>query len=253
VKTVAIIQARMGSTRLPGKVLKPILGIFSLEHMMKRVLRCKTLDEAVIATTTQPKDDVIYQFAKERRYLVGRGSEQDVLDRYYQIAKERKADVVVRMTSDCPLTDPEISDRVVQRHLEAKTNDLTSNVFQKLTFPNGFDTEVLSFACLERIHRETEGDPLYREHVTNYIHDYPEKFVIENVADKENHSDLRLCVDTNEDFELVTRIFEALYPQNPNFGFREIYKLFQECPELKKINARVRQTKILKRQTAQYH
>ncbi len=251
-KTVAIIQARMGSTRLPGKVLKPILGIPSLEHMMKRVARCKTLDEAVIATTTQPKDDVLCEFAKDKGFLFGRGSEQDVLDRYYEIAKETKAEVVVRMTSDCPLIDPEVSDRVIKRHLDAKTNDMTSNAFRKLTFPNGFDIEVLSFACLERIHKATQ-DPLYREHVTNFIHDYPENFVIESVEGEEDHSDLRLCVDTDEDFRLVTLIYEALYPKNPDFGYVEIYELFKKQPELKDINAEVRQTKILKRQTAQYH
>ncbi|HXV27418.1 MAG TPA: glycosyltransferase family protein [bacterium] len=251
-KTVAIIQARMGSTRLPGKVLKSILGTPSLEHMMKRVARCKTLDEIVIATTVHSRDDRICEFAEDRGYLFGRGSENDVLDRYYQIARERNADAVVRMTSDCPLIDPEISDRVIQRHLEARTNDLTSNVFRKLTFPNGFDTEVISFTCLERMHRETQ-DPLYREHVTNYIHDFPEKFAIENVADTQDHSDLRLCVDTEEDFRLVSLIFETLHPNNADFGYREIFELFKQRPELKEINSEVRQTKILKRQAAQYH
>jgi len=246
-KTVGIIQARMGSKRLPGKVLKPIVGIPNLEHMMRRLSRCQTLNEIVIATSDQPQDDILSNFAKEHGYLSGRGSETDVLGRYYKVAKERQADHVVRLTADCPLIDPEVTDSVVREHLDAKSRDITSNCI-KLSFPNGFDTEVLSFGCLQRLHRQTQ-DPPYREHVTNYIHDYPEQFIIGHIVSAENRSDLRLTLDTDEDYELIRQIYEALYPQNPDFGFREIYALLDRHPEMKQINAAVQQTKILKRQT----
>lgn len=247
-KAVGIIQARMGSHRLPGKVLKPIVGVPMLKHMMMRLDRCQSLDEVVIATTDQPQDQVLCDFAETNGYLVGKGSESDVLGRYYKVAKERKADVVIRLTADCPLIDSEVTDRVVKRHLDSKTNDITSNVLQ-LSYPNGFDTEALSFSCLERVHQGTQ-DPLYREHVTNYIHDYPEKFIMENVRSDEDRSYLRLCVDTDEDFDLIRCIYEALYPQNSNFGHREIYAFLDKNPELLKMNSKVQQTKILKRQTS---
>jgi spore coat polysaccharide biosynthesis protein SpsF len=238
----------MGSTRLPGKVLKPILGRPMLELMMERLERCQLLDEVVIATSDKPQDDDIAEFAKNRGYLFGRGSEGDVLGRYYQVAKERKADVVVRMTGDCPLIDPEVTDRVVERHLASKnSNDMTSNVFRR-TFPRGFDTEIFSCPCLERVVQET-GDPLYREHVTNYVYDYPEKFVIENVSSPVDRSDLRLCVDTEADFELVQSVFEALYPRNSSFGFREITEFLDSHPELKELNADVKQAKIFRHRT----
>jgi len=241
-KVVAIIQTRMGSSRLPGKVLKPILGVPMLERVMSRIQCCRTLDEFVIATTEQPKDDVICDFAEKKGYLWGRGSEEDVLGRYYKVAKERNADHVVRLTSDCPLIDPDITDLVINRHLNSKNNDLTSNVFTR-TFPRGFDTEVLSIECFERLEREAK-DLIYREHVTNFIHDFPEKFQIENVSQERDWTHLRLCVDTEEDLTLITKIYEELFPSNPRFGHREIYDLFNRKPELQKINAGIEQAKI---------
>ncbi len=244
-KAVGIIQARMGSTRLPGKVLKTILGVPMLQLMMERLAQCKELDEVVIATSVLPQDDCIYEFAKKRGYLVGRGSENDVLGRYYQVAKERKADIIARMTGDCPLIDPEITDSVVKRQrLSRNKNDLTSNVLLR-TYPRGFDTEVMSFACLERVIGETE-DPLYREHVTNYMYDFPAKFVMESVTQADDDSDLRLTVDTEADFELVKLVFEALHPANPRFRFKDIKLFLDENPALKTMNAYIKQTKIFR-------
>jgi len=241
-KVVGIVQTRMGSSRLPGKVLKPVLNVPILERTMERLLRVKKLDEVVIATTEDPRDEVICDFAKEKGYLWGRGSEEDVLGRYYKVAKERNADHVVRLTSDCPLIDPELTDLVISRHLASSGNDMTSNVFTR-TYPRGFDTEVLSMACLERLEREAQ-DSIYREHVTNFIHDFPEKFQIENVSQEKDWTYLRLCVDTEEDLELITQVYKELLPSNSRFGYREIYDLFLRLPELQKINAETEQSKI---------
>ncbi len=244
-KVVGIVQTRMGSSRLPGKVLKPVLGVPVLEWCMERLLHCRNIAEVVIATTEHLRDEVICDFAKQKGYLCSRGSEEDVLGRYWKAARERGADAVVRLTSDCPLIDPEITDRVVARHLESPENDLTSNVFTR-TFPRGFDTEVLSMDCLDRIHAEVL-EPIYREHVTNYIHDYPEKFRIAEVVNSEDSSHLRLCVDTDEDLALIQKVFEELFPLNPHFGHREIYELFRRKPDLCQVNAKIQQAKIFKR------
>lgn len=244
-KVVGIIQTRMGSSRLPGKVLKPILNVPLLKHMMARLARCRALDEVVIATTEEPQDQVIIDFARENDYLYGIGPEEDVLGRYHKVALERKADHVVRLTSDCPLIDPEVTDRVVELHLQSEKNDLTSNVFFR-SYPRGLDTEILTLPCLERVLSETD-DPLYREHVTNYIHDFPEKFVVENVAMDEDLSHLRWTVDTEKDLEFVRRVYEVLYPKNPHFGYRDVLSYLNENPECMAINAEVPQTKIFRR------
>ena len=244
-KVVAIIQTRMGSTRLPGKVMKPILGIPLIQHMMERLSRCRNLDEVVIATTDNPQDRTIVDFAEKNGYLIGIGSENDVLARYGKVARERNADHVVRLTSDCPLIDPDVTDRVVEAHLNSKKNDLTSNVFTR-SYPRGLDTEVLSRPCIQRLFNETD-DPLYREHVTNYIHDHPEKFVLENVAQDENDSDGRWCVDTERDLEFVTKVYRALYPQNAFFSYEDVRSYLCEHPAIQAINADVPQTKIFRR------
>lgn len=244
-KIVGIVQARMGSSRLPGKILIPVLGVPVLEWCIERLRRCKRLDEVVIATTVHPRDEEVCYFAQSKGYFFSRGSEEDVLGRYYQVALERKADIVVRLTSDCPLIDPEITDHVIARHLDAKHNDMTSNVFTR-TFPRGFDTEVLTHSCLERVNAITQ-EQIYREHVTNYIHDFPEQFRIENIENDANRSDLRLCVDTEHDLKLIRKIYEELYASSHCFGHREIYALFDRKPDLRNINACVQQAKIFKK------
>jgi spore coat polysaccharide biosynthesis protein SpsF len=246
-KIVGIIQARMGSSRLPGKVLMPILGKPMLGHVMERLGRCSTITEVVIATTTDPRDRVLCEFAEKNGYLCGVGPEEDVLGRYYKVAKKRGADVVLRLTSDCPLIDPGTTDAVVRRHLAAGNNDMTSNVFTR-TYPRGLDTEALSMECLERVNREAL-DPVYREHVTNFIHDHPEQFKIESIEEPEDHSRHRWCVDTEEDLELVRRIYEGLYPGNAAFGWRDVLRFVESRPGLETVNAHVRQSKIFKRKT----
>lgn len=243
-KIVGIVQARMGSSRLPGKILMPVLGIPVLQWCIERLLKCKMLDEVVIATTQKDSDNMICEFAQKKGYLFSRGSEDDVLGRYYKTAIERKADAVVRLTSDCPLIDPEITDMIIKKHIDARSNDMTSNVFTR-TYPRGFDTEVLSMNCLNRINSEAL-DIIYREHVTNYIHDHPQKFTIENISNNEDMSHLRLCVDVEEDLALIKKVYEYLYPVNNDFRSSDIYELFKKHPELLDINSHIQQTKIFK-------
>jgi len=242
VRTVAIIQARMNSTRLPGKVLRPLLGRPMLERMIERLSRCKVLNDIVIATSTSPADDVIAAFAEERGYRWMRGSEQDVLGRYVEAARQFQADIVVRLTGDCPLIDPEVCARVIRKHQNTRTNDLTSNIVKR-TYPRGLDTEVLSFRCLERL-EQVAKEGIYREHVTNYLYDHPDEFVIEGVSGNEDHSDVRLCVDTQEDWELVEALYQSLYSRNSRFGIEDILNVLHERPELRRINESVEQAKI---------
>jgi spore coat polysaccharide biosynthesis protein SpsF len=218
-----------------------------LQHIVERLERCSTIDEIVIATSTGPGDRVLCDFAVRQGYLFGVGSEEDVLGRYHKVAREREADVVLRLTGDCPLIDPETTDAVVRRHLAAGSNDMTSNVFTR-TFPRGLDTEALSMECLDRLNREAL-DAIYREHVTNYIHDHPEKFKIENVCEPVDRSDLRWCVDTEDDLELVRRVYEGLYPGNEFFGMKDALRFVESHPELKTLNAHVRQAKIFRLKT----
>ena len=246
-KIAAIVAARMGSSRLPDKVLRPILGIPILELIVKRLQGCRLLTEVVIATSEHPRDAVIIKFAQERGFPVGAGPEQDVLGRYYKVAQSRQVDLIVRITGDCPLIDPEVTDSVIKRHLENENADFTSNVVER-TFPRGFDTEVITFSCLKRLYEEAREE-VYREHVTNYLYDYPEKFLIQSVTSPVDHSSLRICVDTEEDFQLVSKIYEALYRKNPHFGFNEIIQLVNDRPELKKINAVVEQKRIFLRKS----
>src|SRR5262249_12160461 len=169
-RTVAIVQARMGSSRLPGKVLQDLGGEPMLARVLSRLGRSRTLDEVVVATTTEPADDILERFCQERGRPCFRGSEHDVLDRYYKAATAERAAVVVRITSDCPLIEPAIVDRVVAEFQERQPGiDYASNVLPRRTYPRGLDTEVMSFAALDRAWHE-DHVPASREHVTPYIY-----------------------------------------------------------------------------------
>ena len=193
-RVVAIIQARTGSTRLPGKVLEDLMGQPMLACVVNRTRRAKKLDAVVVATTTQPVDDAIVGLCKERGWPFFRGSEEDVLTRYYQAALAFKADVIVRITSDCPLIEPEIIDRVVNEFLVYYPKvDYVSNTLVR-TFPLGLDVEVMSFGALKRAWQE-DHNPAWREHATPYICRHPEKFKIRNVAN-----------DTDAGLEIQLRI-----------------------------------------------
>jgi len=241
-KTVAIVQARMGSTRLPGKVLQDLAGEPMLARVVNRTCRAKTLQEVVIATTTNMVDDVIVKLCEARGWSWFRGSEEDVLDRYYRAAKKYQADFIVRITSDCPLIDPEVIDQVVQEFLERQPEvDYASNTWPRRTFPRGLDTEVMRMDVLERAWRE-DRNPAWREHVTPYIYRNPDRFRIHNVVSPVDYSAMRWTVDTQEDLAFVRQIYD--YFGHDRFSWREVLKVLEEHPEWVEINRGVRQKRI---------
>lgn len=232
-KVVAIIQARMDSTRLPGKILKPILGEPMLARMLERVKRVTKIDAVVVATTDKIEDDAVAELAKEYDTGVFRGSEEDVLDRFYKAAKEAHADIVVRLTGDCPLHDPEVIDEVIEHFLTNKLEYTCSPA----NYSEGLDTEVFSFTALERAWREAKL-PSEREHVTPYIRNHPELFRVDGEwkSGSGDYSSMHWSVDTQGDFDFVTKIFEQLYPANPSFNKDDVLALLMQHPEYLQIN-----------------
>lgn len=242
-RVAAIIQARMGSTRLPGKVLKKVLGKTLLEYQLERVQRASTIDETVVATTDNEKDNPIAELCERLSVPVYRGSEEDVLSRYYEAATLYHADVVVRLTSDCPLIDPEVIDKVTGTFLtNSDQYDYVSNTLQR-TYPRGLDTEVLPFRVLEEAFHSADKKP-YREHVTLYVYQHPEKYRLFNYGNHTNESEYRWTVDTEEDFELIKKILEELYNENDSFSWKDVLKVCKKNPRLVSINRGVRQKTV---------
>jgi spore coat polysaccharide biosynthesis protein SpsF len=207
-RTVAIVQARTGSTRLPGKVHLPLLGEPILTRVMRRAARAATVDEVAIATTDLPGDDTIVELASRVGWPVVRGSETDLLDRYLLAARSRGADRIVRITSDCPLIDPGLIDEVVEA-LDRESGDYAGNTLEPRTYPRGLDVEVVTRDALETAGRE-DADPASREHATPYVRMHPERFRLVRVAGAVDRSAHRWTVDTPADYELVRRIYESL-------------------------------------------
>lgn len=239
-KVVTVIQARMGSTRLPGKVLEPVSGDALLALVCERARRVGSVDETVVATSTLAADDVIAQFCDERGWNCFRGSESDVLDRYFQAAIASEADHVVRITSDCPLVCPHEADRVVRHHL-ASGVDYTHNLtVWGSGMPLGTGVEIFTRAALERSWRE--GHELHhREHVDEYVGDHPELFRIDRVdaPDELRRPELRLTVDTPEDLRLVRAIYDRLYRPAEVLELADVIALLDNSPELVEINRHV--------------
>lgn len=242
-KVVAIIQARMGSTRLPGKVMKKIAGTTVLSHVIQRIRQSKLIDEIIVATSILEQDDVLAKEAVKCGIKSFRGSEDDVLSRYYHAAKNANADVIVRITSDCPLIDPFVVDDLVKYYKE-NDYDMVTNAgldLSQRTYPRGLDTEVFSFEILEEAFNTATKD-YQREHVTPYIYENSNKiYYYKNHID---YSDHRWTLDTEEDFVLISKIYECLYKGQHNFYMADILRLFEQKPELKRINAHVEQRRI---------
>lgn len=228
----AIVQAHMGSTRLPGKVLIDIQGKPLLEHVIDRVRTARVIDSIVIATTFNEHDKAIIEFAKKLDIPYYVGSEDDVLDRFYQAAKKYKAETIVRITADCPLLDPNVVDEVVSFYLEGNY-DYVSNT-NPPTFPDGLDTEVFSFESIERAWHEARLCS-EREHVTPYIRKHPEVFRIGNVTCKNDLSALRWTVDEDKDMEFVRKVYKQLYTEGMVFYMEDILNLLREHTELLEI------------------
>lgn len=218
---IAILQARMGSSRLPGKALLSLVeGKGALEIMLERVNAAQSVDEVAVATTTSPNDDALAELCKRLNVPCVRGSEEDVLDRYYQAAKALNAATVVRLTGDCPLQDPNVIDALVYEYLNNLSVDYMANAMTP-TYPDGFDAEVFSFNALETCWKEAQK-PSEREHVTPYIHAHPELFKTANYAYVRNVSALRLTLDEQADFDVIQPILQTLYPENHVFTLEDV-------------------------------
>lgn len=242
-KVVAIIQARMGSTRLPGKVMKKIKGKTVLNHVIDRVSQSKLIEEIIIATTVHDIDNLIEQEALKCGVKVYRGSENDVLSRYYYAAKVSEADTVIRVTSDCPVIDPYIIDEVVEYFING-TYDIVANAgaaSSQRTFPRGLDTEIFTFSTLETAFFNAHED-YQREHVTPYIYENFEK--VQYFKSAIDYSKYRWTLDTKEDFELIEEIYKNLFTGIHDFYLTDIIELFKREPKLFEINAHIEQKKI---------
>ena len=230
---LAIIQARISSSRFPGKVLKPILGFPMLARQIERIRRAKLIDHLIVATTDDMSDNSIENLCIEIKVECFRGKMDDVLDRFYQAANFTKPKHIIRLTGDCPLVDPELIDEMIQFHLNGDY-DYTSNTVEP-TYPDGIDVEIFRLMCLEQAWREAKL-PSQREHVTPFINQQPERFKTGSYKQNINLSHLRWTVDELLDFEVVSKIYEFLYPQHPEFTTQDILAILDEKPELKTLN-----------------
>jgi spore coat polysaccharide biosynthesis protein SpsF len=235
VKIIAIIQARMGSTRLPGKALMDMEGRTVLARVVSRLRRATRIDEIAVATTNSADDDVIVRECSRLNISSFRGSENDVLDRYYQAARVFTADAVVRITSDCPVIDPGLVDETIGLFLR-KQADYTSNTFSPI-YPRGLDVEVFTIAALEKAWRDARK-PYEREHVTPYFYEHPELFQLVSLRGQVDHSRYRWTLDTAEDLALLRTIY-ARFGGKDDFSWCEIIQLMEREPELAELNSRV--------------
>jgi spore coat polysaccharide biosynthesis protein SpsF (cytidylyltransferase family) len=238
-KTFFIIQARLKSTRLPEKVLLEIApGKTILECMLERVEKSRLTNKIIVATTTNPADEKLINFLKKinQDYFVG--SENNVLDRYYQTAKAFGAkpdDIIVRLTSDCPLIDPEVVDKTIQFYIDGGF-DYAANGLEPYTYPDGMDTEVFSFARLEQAWQEATKEA-HREHVTFYFWKNPDKFKIGRLVNlKKEQGKYRLTIDYPEDYELLKAVYAGLHDRNHGFGMEEIVKFLEKNPNINSLN-----------------
>ncbi len=240
-RRVVIVQARMSSTRLPGKVLAEVSGRSMLAHQLSRLRECRAVDDVLVATTTGSGDDAVVALARAEGIPWFRGSESDVLSRYVGAAREARADVVVRVTADCPLIDPVTVDAVVRSVTDpADPCDYASNTVVR-TFPRGLDAEAFHVDVLCRMHRMATSAPS-REHVTYYLHrERPELFVRRDVVQARDDSDLRWTVDTEDDLALIRRIHALAGLPDRRPSFDELVDLVRRTPELMAMNAHVRQ------------
>ncbi len=230
----AIVQARMSSSRFSGKVLQPILGQPMLARQIERIRLSATIDQVTVATSTEFADDPIASACTEMNVPCFRGSLDDVLDRFYRAAELTAADVIVRLTADCPLLDPDVIDATVRLFLSGAYDYVSNSLVP--TYPDGLDTEVFRRAALVQAHREaTKASE--REHVTSYIWGHPDKFRIGMLKNDRDLSAHRWTVDHPEDFELVTRVFEVLYPKNPAFRTKDVLEYLSSHPEVLALNS----------------
>lgn len=231
-KNIAIIQARTESTRFPKKVVKIIEDKPVLQHVIERVKKSKLLDDVIVATTINYEDLEIVALCARLGVRVYCGTEHDVLDRYYQVAKIVNADHIVRITADCPLHDSEIIDSILEIHLKEK-NDFTSNTLEE-TFPDGLDCEIMTYKVLcDAWNKAVMASE--REHVTPYIL-HNKNYKKMSVISKENHALERWTLDTEQDFLFIKEIYKELYHKIPNFKYNDVLELLNRKPEIRQLN-----------------
>jgi spore coat polysaccharide biosynthesis protein SpsF len=240
-KTIAIIQARMGSNRLPGKVLRPIIGKPMLWHIVHRVRSVAAIDKVVVAVPTDGANEVLRRFCADNGIDSFSGSETDVLDRYYQAAQQFGADPIIRITADCPVIDPELIEKLIQSYNFGKFDHIGiaagagAELIGKPRFPDGVDAECFGSSTLARAWREAT-DPRDREHVTRYIWNHKNLFRCGEIAADVIYPKMRLTVDHVEDFDLVTKIYESLYNERKPFLLSDIVNFLEKNPALQEVN-----------------
>lgn len=244
---LAILQARISSTRLPGKVLLPLFGKPMLARQIERLRRARRIDQLVVATSIDATDDAIAAYCAELGVECFRGALDDVLSRFIGAAEKWSPEHVVRLTADCPLADPEVIDTVITRHLDSSA-DYTTNA-NPASFPDGLDAEVVRYSVLQRAAKEAQLAS-EREHVTLHIVNHPERYRIEVVRCAQDLAALRWTVDEPDDLELVEKIYAALYPANPAFGMQDILALLEKQPALKTWNTSHRRNEGLEKSLA---
>ncbi|MBN1547485.1 MAG: glycosyltransferase family protein [Syntrophaceae bacterium] len=240
---VAIVEARMNSSRLPGKVLKPILGKPMLELLVERIKQARRVDQIVVATTDSTSDDPIEALANRLNVGCFRGSEDDVLDRVLQAARRYSADIIIEITGDCPLIEAQKIDQMLISYQHMRY-DFMMNRFDG-SYPPGLGLRIFRKETLEKVNRLTQ-DPVDREHVTLYVWEHPELFSIYSFQNNldQKYWNIRMTVDNEEDFIFIKAIFSALYPRNPKFGLYDIIDLLERKPELMDINRHIQSKPI---------
>lgn len=237
--TVIIVQARLGSTRLPGKILMQAAGKTLLEHVVLRLRRIRNANRVVIATTVNPNDLPIVDLCGKLGVDCFRGSEEDVLDRFYQAALEYGAENIVRINSDCPLIDPAVAEKVIQHYLDRRDRlEYAANILAS-SYPIGMHTEIFPFRVLEEAWRESK-DPMERENVTPFIYRNPGRYRLGSVVDDRDLSHHRWTLDYPEDFALISAVIEALYPVKPDFGMEDVLALLDKNPDLAAMNSHIK-------------
>ncbi len=238
-KVVATIEARMTSSRLPGKVLLPILGKPILYYLVERIKAAKTIDQIILATTANTTDDVLADFARSIGIEVFRGSEDDVMSRVLAAAEQNNADIIVQITGDCPLIDPELIDQVV-RTFKVNVVDYVSNSHVR-SYPDGMDVAVFSSAAL-KTSEELTDDSYHREHVSVHIREHPDVFrAIYLVSPSDSYwPELGLTIDEQPDYELIKQVIEYFWPTNPNFRCKDIVDLLRNKPHWVALNESVK-------------
>ena len=236
---LTVVQARMGSSRLPGKVLLPLAGQPLLVRMVERVQRSQLAGTVVVATTTEAADDAVAACCTAHGLACFRGDALDLLDRHYQAARQHGANVVLKIPSDCPLIDPAVIDQVLGVYLENPDQyDFVSNL-HPTTFPDGNDVEIMRFEALETAWHEARR-PLEREHTTPYFWENPDRFRLANVVwatGQDFSMSHRWTIDYPEDYEFIKAVYEALHPSKPDFGLDDILRLLENRPDIAQLNA----------------